>query len=305
MKKISPVLIVLMAIFATSCEPIPPIVGTETGNKAPVCYFSNPSNGSAHYSTNEVKLQVEAFDKDGEITSVEFYIDNGLYMTLNDAPYELTLPPDYFTDGQHVLKAIAKDNDNGTKAATISIHIVQGGGESTIFTLGSLYNKNGLKGIIYKLNEESTSGMIVSLNDTLCNWIRSEYAYLTVGASDVNNGASNLSKILESGQIRKHPAFNWCNKKNANNTTGWYLPAKNQVRDIYNSLEKISDSMTYYGVPFFKPEHENDTIYYWTSTEVNDEDSLSNAAWSVNFKNGNCSNPNKHWHAYVRAVHPF
>jgi len=131
------------------------------------------------------------------------------------------------------------------------------------YVVGEYYNKNGVQGIVYAVNaQDSTKGMIVSLDETECVWVKdvqdSTVAKFQTGATDVDDGVKNMAKIKEIG-IAEYPAFDWCDKKTGG---GWYLPAQNELWNLALVCLQIQDSLEVYGTKI------NSTAEYWSSTQT-------------------------------------
>jgi len=159
------------------------------------------------------------------------------------------------------------------------------------YYVGSLYNKNGVTGIVYKVYNNGTPEMIVSLEETSRVW---STIYETTGC--YNNGSSNISFITAKDNWEsKYLAFKWCDNYNTEGVTGWYLPAKNELNDLYIKRDSVNATLNYYNkTPM--------SGIYWSSSE----DSNS-AAWYQDFSNGNQYNTsyNKSEFHKVRAVRRF
>jgi len=136
-----------------------------------------------------------------------------------------------------------------------------GGGEDTTvvippkkYVIGGYYNVNGVEGIVYKIiGEDSTKGMIVSLDETDARWGNN----VETGAIDADNGQKNMEKIKAKG-IEDYPAFKWCDDKK----NGWYLPAQNELWDVAKIHRDIQDSLEVYGGNKLSSASD-----YWSSTE--------------------------------------
>jgi len=130
------------------------------------------------------------------------------------------------------------------------------------YVIGEYYNKNGVQGIVYFVNaQDSTKGMIVSLDETTCMWAKdSATAAIKTDAIDVNDGVKNMTKIKGNG-IANHPAADWCDKKAGG---GWYLPAQNELWDLALVCLQLQDSLVaYQGTKLDALGGE-----YWSSTQT-------------------------------------
>ena len=93
-----------------------------------------------------------------------------------------------------------------------------------------------------------------------------------------------------SGWEEKYPAFKWCSEYGE----GWYLPAFNELREIYYNRTAIDATLkangyTTYGVSL-----------YWSSTEYS-----SYGASKLDFSNGSSYYDGKSSTGNVRAVLAF
>ena len=172
------------------------------------------------------------------------------------------------------------------------------------YVIGNYYNKNGVQGIVYKLNSGDTSGMIVSIDEGNCIWTDSTH-YVKTDAVEAEDGSKNMEKIKALG-INDYPAFSWCNAKNSNGVTGWYLPASNQLWDVAKIYSQINDTLsTVNGSVLIV---NNGT--YWSSTDADASLSGYSQAYYVKVPNTSGENPGmnqgvKTLQYKVRAVRAF
>ena len=104
-------------------------------------------------------------------------------------------------------------------------------------------------------NENGVNGKVICINDTIryvgkdvgeVAWSKEEVA---TGATNEYDGRVNMAIIKKiSGWKDLYPAFALCDALNTGNVTGWYLPAKKELYDIYNGGYRFD-------------------YYYWSSTE--------------------------------------
>lgn len=174
------------------------------------------------------------------------------------------------------------------------------------YRVGDLYNQGGVKGIVYKLSDaEGRHGVIVSLDDARLAWSTER---VDTEAFDENDGAKNQALIEAiSGWQTTYPAFAWCAAKNTGGVKGWYLPADNQVRNLYDvwvaDKDKFNKSLTDNGgKPIIVTSAENE--YYWSSTQSNGSAKAAFAA-AFMFLQGVFDYPLKSEVHQVRAVHVF
>ena len=114
--------------------------------------------------------------------------------------------------------------------AVESVVVKEAANEST-YSIGDIYNKNGLKGIVIMLSDGGHHGLIMSLDEAClawCNLPRKQQK--SVGAVDNTDGIKNMEAVEK--YIAKNnlswsnfPAFEWCRAKGE----GWYLPSINEI----------------------------------------------------------------------------
>ncbi len=145
---------------------------------------------------------------------------------------------------------------------------------SAPYVIGSLYSENGVSGVVYKISDNGTHGMIVSLEETYAVW--STVYYDNTSCTDIANGMNNMNTIKKiSNWESNYPAFKWCNDFNVNGISGWYLPAENELNDLYTNKSTVNTTLMNCG------EVQLTNAHYWSSSEY-----ANKHAWSQNFYNG-------------------
>ena len=103
--------------------------------------------------------------------------------------------------------------------------------EGTIYNIGDIYNKDGVKGVVVMLTDNGRHGLIMSLDEVCLPWCTlSRKQQKKVGASDRFDGEKNMlavEKYIAENNLSwsKFPAFEWCRAKGE----GWYLPSINEL----------------------------------------------------------------------------
>ena len=145
-----------------------------------------------------------------------------------------------------------------------------------LFEIGDRYSYKGKEGIVFAVSDGGPHGKIVSIDETKCVWSTEK---VTTGATDKNDGMKNLRTIQAiAGWHEKYPAFAWC----ADKGEGWYLPALNELKALYESgVLELDD-------------------WYWSSSEYDYFD-----AWDVYMYLGYTYRDSKSDYYYVRAVSAF
>ena len=128
------------------------------------------------------------------------------------------------------------------------------------YPIGSLVTKNGGTGVVYYFDDTVTK--IVSVEETSLKWSTET---VSTYARDKSNGANNMAKIKNiSGWEDKYPAFKWCSDYGE----GWYLPAVEELKEIYKNCTTINSTLSANGYKTFG------TNGYWSSAEYDYEDAL-------------------------------
>lgn len=103
--------------------------------------------------------------------------------------------------------------------------------EDVIYSIGDIYNKNGVKGVVVMLSDGGRHGVIMSLDEACLAWSNLPRKQMkAVGASDRYDGEKNMKAVEKyiaenSLSWSNFPAFEWCRAKGE----GWYLPSINEL----------------------------------------------------------------------------
>jgi len=219
---------------------------------------------------------------------------------------------------------VLPNNSLGTRKATVTIiaannakteylTITQSGETSGPYSIGSIYHENGVVGVVYKVNAAGMQGMIVSLKDTICRWSTRN---VVTGATNRDNGLDNMGVIKRiNNWAGDYPVFKWCDDLNKGGVTGWYLPAQNELADLYAGFCGLS---SYPGFENDAPTRYKEaraqfnvileryggmamtTAWHWSSSE-ND----GSTVWSQGFYHGYQGEASKSTSHRVRAVRAF
>lgn len=306
MKKLSSILLICILAITFGCTKDNPNNngGNSSGNnEAPTCSITSPREGDSFTENSQVVVNVVAEDSDGSISVVYLYIDNVGYQELTSFPYNFTIAGGYLTEGNHTLKAVAKDNGGAKAEASVTITISgPGGGTNGIYQVGDYYNRNGIEGIVYQISNGGTHGMIVSLDEGYEMWSSEQ---VITNANDQYDGLKNTNLIKSNFNINNYPAFKWCNNKNNHGITDWYLPSLSEILLIKNLTETLNAELLNNGGVTITA-----TNGYWSSSER--IGSQGNAIYVCYAYDGLGSNYyytseslNKSTFSKVRAVHSF
>ncbi len=164
------------------------------------------------------------------------------------------------------------------------------------YKVGDYYNENGKQGVVFEVWDNGRHGKIVSLDETMAQWCADERYEegIKLGLPNMSNGKLNTDKVMRRSDSDQYPAFVLCRKKGAD----WYLPAKDELKAIFNNKSKINSTLAKYGA-----ELRSDGCAYWSSTEYEDDPEF--CAWSVSMGSGDARSGSKYGLNYVRAVSAF
>lgn len=102
----------------------------------------------------------------------------------------------------------------------------------TIYGIGDIYDKNGIKGVVIMLTDGGRHGLIMSLDEACLPWcnLHRKQQKKAMGASDRHDGMMNMlaiEKYIAENNLSwsNFPAFEWCRAKGE----GWYLPSINEI----------------------------------------------------------------------------
>lgn len=203
--------------------------------------------------------------------------------------------------------------------------------EDRKYSVGDLYDYNGVKGIVYKITDDGRHGMIVSLEEAdLLRW--STISMYWPNAYDMNDGSKNREAVMsyvfgepledgttfdeyeEKGEnwTTLSPLFNWCEMElHTDSGNGWYIPSFEELNELYavfngDSKEANEEARSTFnsflvdngGTAFTS----TSDAWYWSSTA---DENMPLAAFSVSFASGAYLQSGKTTPCYARAVHSF
>ena len=95
----------------------------ESANNAPTCKIISPAADTTFVIGNNIIVEANADDSDGNILEVRFYLDEDQVGVASDSPYSYSIPADICTPGTHIIKVIAEDNDGAETENQITINL--------------------------------------------------------------------------------------------------------------------------------------------------------------------------------------
>lgn len=153
------------------------------------------------------------------------------------------------------------------------------------YEIGDLYDRDGVRGIVCRLSEDKTHGLVMSLDEICLRWSEFRKPDLrATGIAERSDGMLNMEAmeryIAENGlSWEDFPAFKWCREKG----DGWYLPSIDELLSIghnYNggnrmtnnrqARNKFNDTLKENGGEKF-----DRLMYYFSSTELDEKVALT------------------------------
>ena len=163
----------------------------------------------------------------------------------------------------------------------------------TIYEVGDLYNTDGIKGIVFRVDEGGKSGLIASLTEpeSMLAWGQE---FIETGSTIKTSGEQNTAIIYTLPNWKqKYPAFVWCKSLGS----GWYIPAIDELQELITvskSEKFVNNLKSVNATPFAT------TGNYLSSTEMDQW-----WIYLVNAANATQSANYKQYTYNVRAIHTF
>lgn len=101
------------------------------------------------------------------------------------------------------------------------------------YKVGDIYNENGLKGIVVRVDASGEHGLIMSLKKSAKKWLDGSDEKFSTNAYYEDDGEKNMAVIekyiKDNGKTwSMFPYFEWCRSLG----DGWYAPATDELKDI-------------------------------------------------------------------------
>ena len=243
------------------------------GNKYPQIYFETPQYHEKVNIDESYTVKINAYDFDGSISKVEFYLNKKYHSTLTEEPYDVKVIP---IIGDNSLEAIAYD-DKGKKNTARTLLVVDSSPELRISNLpygriGAYYNYKipAIGNGDLTFNGEGFPKGITLLKDGQIKGIPIESGSFKINiiAKDVDGDSS--SSILNFNVLERRSGEVLVTK--ANDSYGNSLMISKMIKGetpnfIFNSEPSLylenysfSDLSGYDGVTFIKSEANDSTV---------------------------------------------
>ena len=105
------------------------------------------------------------------------------------------------------------------------------------YKVGDYYEKDGLKGIVVRVDASGEHGLIMSLDKCAKRWLDGGDEKFNTNAFFEDDGEKNMAVIEkyinENGKSwSMFPYFEWCRSLGS----GWYAPASDELKDILKTI---------------------------------------------------------------------
>lgn len=105
------------------------------------------------------------------------------------------------------------------------------------YKVGDYYEKDGLKGIVVRIDDSGNHGLIMSLEKSTKKWLDGGDEKFSTNAYFEDDGEKNMAVIQiyinENGKSwDMFPYFKWCRSLG----DGWYAPALDELKDILKAI---------------------------------------------------------------------
>lgn len=105
------------------------------------------------------------------------------------------------------------------------------------YKVGDYYEKDGLKGIVVRIDDSGNHGLIMSLEKSAKKWLDGGDEKFSTNAYFEDDGEKNMAVIQkyinENGKSwDMFPYFQWCRSLG----DGWYAPALDELKDILKAI---------------------------------------------------------------------
>ena len=206
---------------------------------------------------------------------------------------------EYSSLGQFTFTVTADNEWEGTKEvkepAKVGDYYYKDG---TWSTENKETDANSIIGVVYKVNDDGTTGKVVSLTEgTNLKWGPTN---VTTEAASMTSGKENTNKVFalianQSYTLSDYPIFNACKElRTSTGNDGWYIPNTTEYVNLFNVVSTINNKITAIsgGTEVVIPTKELDASGYWTSKE----DQTTTTALMMYYAKGskNTSKANEH-----------
>lgn len=174
------------------------------------------------------------------------------------------------------------------------------------YKVGDFFQNDTLQGIVFFTTAGGSTGLMVSLEETLLSWCVENHINEETGATNPYDGWNNTNILMDNYDLFYYPVIRWSYLKNTWNLVyydhrhitrkQWYVPSSNEMRYLLLNQEAVNATLEAKGYPTLEGKT------YWSSTETG-----TRGAAAVRLQNGEIviSDTLKTQMFFVRAVRCF
>lgn len=216
-------------------------------NEPPTVTLTAPSDGAIYLEPDTILLSADANDPNGNLSAVEFFVNDISIGVLNGSPYELSWEiPDY---GSYTIKAVASDDEGLTASsatATISvlaneidIQISDKNDDVEELENGIIWKTNSDLELCYDDYVSNSDGLVghqhIGLrfqNVTVPQGASISNAYIQFTTDETDSDATEIvirAENVDNASAFSYAAFNVSSRTMTTDSVSWNPPAWNSV----------------------------------------------------------------------------
>ena len=176
--------------------------------------------------------------------------------------------------------------------------------EDPVYHIGDYFRNDTLEGVVF-VTYGSSSGLIVSLEETYLPWCETNYINSLTGATNPYDGWRNTNILMTNYDLSHYPAIRWSHLRNTWNlvhqnypisSRQWFVPSSGELKKLLQNQAAVNASLDSLGYPTLEGKT------YWSSTELG---TRSAAALQVQDSSIVVMEAVKDQIFYVRAIRNF
>ena len=102
---------------------------------------------------------------------------------------------------------------------------------STTYKVGDMYNQNGVKGVVVKVDATGQHGILMSLEGSKEKWTSDKKFNFETNAFFEDDVGTDMRRRIVA-EWSDFPVLNWARSLGE----GWYIPAKDEVAEIWKNM---------------------------------------------------------------------
>ncbi|MFA7123018.1 MAG: SUMF1/EgtB/PvdO family nonheme iron enzyme [Candidatus Delongbacteria bacterium] len=192
---------------------------TDPNNLAPTCKITAPSNGETFIVGDDIFINVEADDSDGNIFEVRFFLDSIGIGSDDNFPYSFNINTDDMQEGTYLIEATSEDDKGAETTSEVYINLSDTANHSPVInsliassnsilegdTIFLICTASDIDGDILSFTWEKSAGTIFGNGDSV-SWVAPNYADSCIISCSVSDGYfsdsdSTIIKVYSPGEL--------------------------------------------------------------------------------------------------------